>query len=229
MSEFVVSEEAREELASYIKNIREEKKIGLNQLALKAGIQKTILSRLESGKILKINPFFLKQLAEALNKDYKVLYKIVGYLDKDTEEDRSNVVRITTKKVPLYGSASAGPGYINLSEEIEEFSIPIEDYKPGRFVVRVKGDSMTGPLRSIPDGTVALVDPSMCTDTETLINKVCIFTYNDETYVKQFVMNNQKIIQLVSFNPEVETIIVLQPKELKCEGRVVKTWSEQSW
>ncbi|GLI54788.1 hypothetical protein PM10SUCC1_03030 [Propionigenium maris DSM 9537] len=33
-------------------------------------------------------------------------------------------------------------------------------------------------------------------------------------------INNQNIIQLVSFNPEVETIIVLQPKELKCEGRL---------
>ncbi len=230
MSKYVIDEKNRIILGKCIKENREKKGLGLNQLAVKISVTNSLLSKLENGITQKISPFLLKEVAKGLGIDYKELYKIVGYLDEPEEKkDRTNVERIVTKKVPLYGTASAGPGYINLSEELEKFPIPIEDYKPGRFVVRVKGDSMTGPVKSIPDGTVALVDPMMCLDAETLSNKVCVFTYNGETYIKQLVINNQNIIQLVSFNPEVETIIVLQPKELKCEGRVIKTWSEQSW
>lgn len=229
MSITKVSEEKLKALGVYIKKIREKRQLGTNQLAAKIDLSPSYITKLEKGHIATVHPYLLKSVAEGLRIDYKELYKIVDYLDSiEAKEDRSNVIRITTKKVPLYGTASAGPGYINLSEEIEEFPIPIEDYKPGRFVVRVKGDSMTGPVKSIPDGTVALVDPSMC-EAESLVNKVCVFTYNGETYIKQLVINNQNIVQLVSFNPEMETIIVLQPKELKCEGRVVKTWSEQSW
>ncbi len=230
MDKFNVNEEQRKELGRIIREKREEKNLSQSQLAYKTEINNADIHRLEKGDKKKINPYYLMKLANALGIDYKMLYKVVGYLEETEEqEDRTNFERITTKKVPLYGTASAGPGYINLSEELEEFPIPIEDYKPGRFVVRVKGDSMTGPVKSIPDGTVALVDPTMCLDAEALANKVCVFTYNGETYIKQLVINNQNIIQLVSFNPEVETIIVLQPKELKCEGRVIKTWSEQSW
>ena len=224
-----VPSELRIKLAEYLNKMKEKRNLGFNQLSVKSEVNPGVLTKILNGTNKRVNPYQLQKLAYALRIDYKELYKIVGYLENAKEEkDRTNVVRITTKKVPLYGTASAGPGYINLSEEIEEFPIPIEDYKPGRFVVRVKGDSMTGPVKSIPDGTVALVDPSMC-EAESLVNKVCVFTYNGETYIKQLVINNQNIVQLVSFNPEMETIIVLQPKELKCEGRVVKTWSEQSW
>lgn len=50
----------------------------------------------------------------------------------------------------MYGTASAGPGYINLSDMIDkEFVIPAEDYAPGRFVVRVEGNSMTRIVKNL--------------------------------------------------------------------------------
>ena len=225
-----VPEELRIKLAKYLNELKDKRNLGFNQLSAKTKINARSLNLILNGETKRISPYQLQNLAQAFKIDYKELYKIVGYLeDANEEKQKSNVERIITKKVPLYGTASAGPGYINLSEEIEEFLIPIEDYKPGRFAVRVKGDSMTGPERSIPDGTVALVDPNMCGDVEELVNKVCIFTYDGETFIKQLLINSQNIIQLASFNPHVEKIIILYPKELKCDGRVVKTWSEQSW
>ena len=86
MKDYVVSEERRKKLAYFLKEQRNEKSFGLNQFCLKANIQASQYSRLENGQLLKINPFLLKKIGEALKIDYKELYKIVGYLDeKDFE------------------------------------------------------------------------------------------------------------------------------------------------
>lgn len=80
---YTVPEEKRKNLAEVLRKARENKNLGLNQLAVKTGIQSSIISRLENGKILKINPYLLKKIAEGLGIDYKELYKIVGYLEEN--------------------------------------------------------------------------------------------------------------------------------------------------
>ena len=54
--------------------------------------------------------------------------------------------------------------------------------------------------------------------------KICVFTYNDETYIKQLEIDNKNLIHLVSFNQDISDIIIWNEKELKCEGRVVNTY-----
>jgi phage repressor protein C with HTH and peptisase S24 domain len=174
-----------------------------------------------------------KYISDAVLKD-RTPPEILDKLEKferysKIENAKGNARRIDTVKVPLYGTASAGPGYLNLDIELKEFIIPKEDYREGRFTVKVEGNSMTGPIKSIPCGSVALADPNMCTDIEELIGRVCVFTYNDETFIKQLTLDRQNLIHLVSFNPEEQDIIVLNPKMLKCNGRVVKTYYEQRW
>ena len=88
---------------------------------------------------------------------------------------------------------------------------------------------MTGLDKSIPDGSIAVVDPQLCATPEVLNTKVCIFTYNDETYIKQLIIDKQGIIRLKSFNPNYDDIIVLNPELLKCEGRVIVTFTENNW
>lgn len=41
-----------------------------------------------------------------------------------------------------------------------------------------------------------------------LNRKVCVFTYNDETFIKQLLIDSQNISQLVSFNPSFPAIII---------------------
>ncbi len=203
-------------------------KLGLSYQILeeKTGISRSTLQRYETGKIknLPIDKFELISKALGITP-----IELMGWADE--KKYKSNFEVIETKKVPLYGTASAGNGYINLELEIEEFIIPKEDYREGRFSVRVAGDSMTSSYggRSIPSGSVALVDPLMCGNVEELVGKVCVFTYNDETYIKQLRIDNQNLVHLVSFNEDITDIIVLNKKELKCEGRVVKTYFEQKW
>lgn len=227
-----IPEELRHKLAKHLIALKEERELGFNQLALKSGVNVSILNKIFKGTNKRINPYQLKKLAYALRIDYKELYKIVDYLEEDEPiEMIPNARRIKTIKIPMYGTASAGPGYYNLLDELdEEFQIPIEDYKEGRFTVKIEGESMTGISgKSIPCGSIALVDPMMCSNIEELLGKVCVFTYNDSTYIKQLQIDEQEIIHLASFNPNISDIIILNENELKCEGRVIKTYFEQKW
>lgn len=83
MNKYIVNQEKREKLGQYIKRIREEKGLGLNQLAVKIEIVSSLLSKLENGLTQKISPFLLKKISEGLKIDYKELYKIIGYLDEE--------------------------------------------------------------------------------------------------------------------------------------------------
>lgn len=78
---YEVSKKIREDLGNYIKECREKSNLGLNQFCLKTGVQPSLFSRLENGKLLKINPFLLQKISCGLKIDYKDLYKMIGYLD----------------------------------------------------------------------------------------------------------------------------------------------------
>lgn len=232
MNKFNVSEEQRNLLGKFIRKKRLEKELSQGQLAFKTGINNADIHRLEKGDKKKINPYFLKKVAEALKLDYKKLYKMIDYLEKDEPlESISNAKIIETVKIPVYKSSNKKLGDYNLTDPSdEEFLIPLEDYKKGRFIVKIEEDSMTGiTKRSIPSGSLALIDPMMCISIEELLGKVCIFTYDDSTYIKQLQIDEEKIIHLVSFNVNISDIIVVNKNELKCEGRVIKTYFEQKW
>ncbi|MGL6065007.1 MAG: helix-turn-helix domain-containing protein [Fusobacteriaceae bacterium] len=83
MNKYIIEESVRKKLGSYIREIRESKKIGLNQLAVKIDVVNSLVSKLENGITQKISPFLLKEIALGLNINYKDLYKIVGFLDEN--------------------------------------------------------------------------------------------------------------------------------------------------
>ena len=102
-NKYVITKEKRKKLGDYIKEARLThlpNKLGLNELAEITGTASSLISNLENGKIQKINPFLLQDIAEGLNIDYKVLYKIVGFLnengnipeDKKNEDKKSMVI-----------------------------------------------------------------------------------------------------------------------------------------
>ena len=87
MSKYIIEKSSRDKLGSYLREVRESKKIGLNQLALRLGVVNSLISKLENGVTQKISPFLLREVAVGLNIDYKALYKIVGFLDKNDFEE----------------------------------------------------------------------------------------------------------------------------------------------
>lgn len=214
-----------------LKYLREKNNMSQEELAEKMGYKsKTSIHKIEQ-KMTDLPLSKVKEFAKVLKTTPSYL---MGWEADDDLNVRNESVHqpnaniIATIKIPTYGKASAGNGYLNLSEEIDTFEIPAGMYKPGMFAVNVTGDSMTSSTKSIPDGTVAVADPTMCTS-PSLNGKICVFTYNDETFIKQLIINNDGIIRLRSFNSDYEDILVLKPKQLKCEGRVISTFTKQTW
>lgn len=221
MNDYIIPEEIRIKLGEYIKYIREKNGLGLNQLAVKIDVVSSLLSRLENGKVLKVNPFLLKKISEGLKIDYKELYKIVGYLEEDEE-----IPKVETRLVelPVYGRAAAGNGYINMENIIRTeylVAIPGEDFPKGAFIAEVYGESM---FPTLLDGDFAIVDPD-CND-KNINNQICVITYNGQTFIKR-VVRKEKYVILMSDNPDrvkYEDIIVPTDEysDLVCHGIVIE-------
>lgn len=221
MNDYIIPEEIRIKLGEYIKYIREKNGLGLNQLAVKIDVVSSLLSRLENGKVLKVNPFLLKKISEGLKIDYKELYKIVGYLEEDKE-----IPKVETRLVelPVYGRAAAGNGYINMENIIRTeylVAIPGEDFPKGAFIAEVYGESM---FPTLLDGDFAIVDPD-CND-KNINNQICVVTYNGQTFIKR-VVRKEKYVVLMSDNPDrvkYEDIIVPTDEysDLVCHGIVIE-------
>lgn len=221
MNDYIIPEEIRIKLGEYIKYIREKNGLGLNQLAVKIDVVSSLLSRLENGKVLKVNPFLLKKISEGLKIDYKELYKIVGYLEEDEE-----IPKVETRLVelPVYGRAAAGNGYINMENIIRTeylVAIPGEDFPKGAFIAEVYGESM---FPTLLDGDLAIVDPD-CND-KNINNQICVITYNGQTFIKR-VVRKEKYVVLMSDNPDrvkYEDIIVPTDEysDLVCHGIVIE-------
>lgn len=217
-----------------IKKLREEKGMSQEELANKLGYKsKTSIHKIEQ----KLTDLPLSKVVEFAKALHTTPAYLMGWAEYKTSYDNSLNKKTTYEKltpleiveIPMYGKASAGNGYINFEQEIGSYTVPKNIYKKGIFAIRVSGDSMTGIDKSIPDGSTAIVDPELCTDPINLNNKVCVFEYDDETYIKQLIIDKQGIIRLRSFNSDYDDIIVLNEKLLLCKGRVIRTFVENQW
>lgn len=167
MSDYIVSEEMRIKLGNFLKDKRESKHYGLNQFCMNSDIQTSLYSRLENGKVQKINPYLLKKIAKGLRIDYKELYKIVDYLEEAPLNEIDMTEQISIVRIPLYESISAGCGNGDDPEDNPIDFIIIPELKNAHlyFSVKVKGDSMEPTIKnhsiivikrdeSIPDGSI---------------------------------------------------------------------------
>ncbi|MGB6128612.1 MAG: helix-turn-helix transcriptional regulator [Psychrilyobacter sp.] len=91
---FDVPEEKRRKLGEFIKKLRLEKKYGFNQFALKAQINVADLNRLEKGEKKKINAYQLMNIASAFKIDYKKLYKMIGYMEKEDFNTKNEIEKV---------------------------------------------------------------------------------------------------------------------------------------
>lgn len=221
-----ISIEKITELRNYILELMKEKDLGFNQLKIKANLNsKALTDILYSDSKERISPFYLQKLAYALKIDYKVLYKIVGYLD-EKDFDKNSQLKMNEIKyleLPVYGKASAGNGYINLETTIRKEKIillPNEEMPENIFMVEVHGNSM---FPTLIEGDLVVVDPKC----ETIKNnELYVVSYKEETYIKR-VVDNKGYIQLISDNSDRVKYpdIIIMKDELEsfiCNGVVIE-------
>lgn len=210
-----VPEEKRKELAEYIVKLKDERKLGFNQLALKSNLNVRSLTDILNGTIRRINPFQLKNLAVALKVNYLNLYKIVGYIDEEDigANDKLTIVELK-QDIPVYSRVFAGPdGMIDFGEIIEYITIP--SLRNGTEVVGIKvdGDSME---HTIPDGAIILVKK----DVEVNDREVGVFVHNNIPYVKRLRKDKNQMF-LMSDNNAYLPIIVNESDDFIVVGKVV--------
>ncbi len=216
MNKYVIDKEKRLQLGKFIKEKREEKGFGMNQLAAKISVTNSLIHRLENGQTQKISPFLLKEVASGLRIDYKELYKIVGYLEKEefTQKQEGNIGEIyEVSRIPLYESISAGCGF-ETADIIDYLHLPNIKNPELYFGVKVKGDSMEPTIK---DGSIIVIKK----DEDIPDGRIGAFIVDNASYVKR-IYRSKNETQLVSDNRAYPPINVREGNEYFECGRVVK-------
>lgn len=213
-NDYTVPDETRQKLGNYIKNRREQLGIGLNQISLKTDVANSLWSRLENGKVLKINPFLLQKIGEGLKIDYKELYRIVGYLDEEKKDTKGNIdLEVEYKKVPLYSTISAGYGACE-SDVIDYIALPaVTNFSGDVFAIRVDGDSME---HTIENHSIVFIKR----DQEVGNKKIGAFLVNNEAYLKRYYVTENGIY-LRSDNREYPDIRIKPHDDFVIVGRYI--------
>ncbi|NGP56813.1 helix-turn-helix transcriptional regulator [Paenibacillus thiaminolyticus] len=67
----------------YLRQLREERELGINQLATISGVSNAQISRIEKGTRNVPKPETIKKLSKALKVPYEEMMKIAGYINDD--------------------------------------------------------------------------------------------------------------------------------------------------
>lgn len=102
-------------IGEYIKKIREEKGLSINQLALYSNVSAAHISRIERG-LREPSPEILEKISEVLKVPYEELMKIAGYLKPDTD-----TIKNTSASTPWW-EKDEPPTDIELEEFIKNNS-----------------------------------------------------------------------------------------------------------
>lgn len=89
---------------NYLKELREKRGFGVNQLGAYSGVSATLISKIENGHRGKPKPNTIMKLAAALKVPYEDLMRLAGYLDNEILNDKAKI-------------AVENPKYARLSKE----------------------------------------------------------------------------------------------------------------
>lgn len=217
------------ELSIVLKKLRESRGLSIKKLAELAGVGNGTIGEIERGKNSS-KPITLEKIANALKLTKIERDELFGTLLSAQKKsiDIPNFTELQTMKprvieLPVYGKASAGNGYLNMTNILRTEYItvlPGEEFPKGTFIIEVYGDSM---FPTLLDGDLVIVDPNCG---ENINNQICVITYNDETYIKRVLIQTDFII-LMSDNPDRLTfkdIIIPKTSALsfRCHGVVIE-------
>ena len=126
-----------------------------------------------------------------------------------------DVLRGAAAYLPLVGEVPAGP-LRHASEEVEEWlPVPARWGGEGRFLLRVRGDSMTGD--GIRDGDLVVVDPAP----DARDGEVVVALVDGEATVKRL-RRRRGAVELQASNPAYPTLRVEKGEaEVRLAGKVV--------
>lgn len=99
--------DARNQFGKYIKQLRQERQLGIRELAKKTGIDSGALTRIEHGKVGTPRPETLKALAVALDIPLADTFARAGYTTPDGLPDLATYLRLRYGHLSEEACASA--------------------------------------------------------------------------------------------------------------------------
>jgi repressor LexA len=134
------------EFGKYIKRLRKERKMTVRQLDLYSTVSHSYISQIERGERGIPSPAIIEKLSKALGVNYDEMMIMAGHMkDKTIPPNLTPYNPDEMIKLPILGTIRAGePIYMN--DNIEGYELVEPGIMRGRrgFLLRVKGDSMTG-------------------------------------------------------------------------------------
>lgn len=198
--------------------------LSLREVAKRSGLSYSYISSLEKGKHPKtgapINPTpeTLKSLSKVYNYDYNKLMKMAGYIEGEQNLPLGAVPYEPDNmlKLPILGTVRAGEPIL-MTNYTEGFELVEPELLRGRkgFVLRVKGNSMTGDR--IYEGDLVLV---ICQD-EVEASEIAVVSVDGDDATLKRVKCQGGVCVLSSSNPEFEPYI-FPSSDVHIIGKVVR-------
>lgn len=205
-----------------LKSIRQERKIGLNQLAMLSGVSASQISRIENGKMSTPKVNTIKKLAKGLKYNELELMKIAGYVADD--ELSENIIPTSSNdftSIPVVGTIKAGPNGLALqdyqgTEKVSKYDV---DKSFNYFWLVVSGDSMIGD--GIFDGDYALIKQTP----EFSNGDICAIIVDGEEGTLKHITQTKDSIVLTASNPAYQPRVFVgdEMNEILVAGRLVET------
>lgn len=209
-----------------IKELRNEHRFTVRQVAQQAGISSSFWSLVENGKRSIPKPVTLEKMAHGLREPKEKILRYAG-LDIPSNKIIENMGEISpfnveeTVQIPVVGTIKCGPDGLALSDhsgyeivQKSEIGDP-HDY----FWLRTKGDSMVGD--GIFDGDTALIKK----DVEIENGKIYAVIIDGEEGTLKHVTKNKDSIVLTASNSKYQPRIFVgsDMNEIFIAGRLVQT------
>ena len=175
-------------LAKRLKELRRERKMTLEELAVAVGTSRQTVHRYENGTITNIPRERVMALAEALGTTPS---ELMGWSDASLS-GYENVLPISVGRVPMLGEIACGEP-IYAEQEHESYAVT-DSNTDADFCLRAHGDSMIGAR--IFDGDVVFIRAQ---------NQV------DNGEIAAVIINDEATLKRVYFYPE-EGKLVLSPE-----------------
>ncbi|EPY06659.1 immunity repressor protein (phage-like protein) [Paenibacillus alvei TS-15] len=100
----------------YLRKLREERELGVNQLATMSGVSNAQISRIEKGSRNAPKPETIKKLSKALKVPYEEMMSVAGYIKDDHQ--------VKEDKPPYYALSPSDE--LDIAKELEKIMQNLE-------------------------------------------------------------------------------------------------------
>lgn len=185
-------------IGSVLKKLREQKGLGVNQLAAKSGVSASQISRIENGIQNSPTVETIKKLSAALHdSDGQLLKATLDATDKPSPLDRliahtSEHINMATEPIQVYGTIHAGNAAWADEDIIGKVMVSpqfIQEYGyQNLFALQVNGESMN---KRIPNGYVAVFAKDIEPESGDV---VAVLIDGEDAMIKVFRRTSQAVI-----------------------------------